>query len=80
MDYTITTSPDQDVVLGIAAKGNNQIPQDALNDLVTAALLTLEARQREGFLNTIAANDGVQTLETLANTAATQPSPNTTTP
>jgi hypothetical protein len=59
MTYTINTTPEQDVVLGIAAQANNnETPQQALNDIVTAALLTLQARQEDSFISTIRANEG----------------------
>lgn len=79
MDYTLTftTTADQDVALGIAAKTNNETPEQVLTGLVTAALLTLVARQRDGFLNTISTNAGLQTLETLATAAQAAPDPDT---
>ena len=81
MTYTINTTPEQDVVLGIAAQANNnETSQQALNDIVTAALLTLQARQEDSFISTIRANEGEETLEAQANAAQQNPNPNETAP
>lgn len=66
MVYSITTTAEQEIVLGIAAQNSNQAQQQILNDIVMQALSSLEDAQRESYLATIAANDGLQTLETLA--------------
>lgn len=34
MTYTITTSPEQEIVLGIAAQGVNQAQSQVLNSIV----------------------------------------------
>lgn len=67
MVYTIDTTAEQEIVLGIAAKSGNQTNDQLVSGLITTALAELEFEQRKGFLSTIEQNDGIETLQQLAS-------------
>lgn len=74
--YTITTTAEQEVLLGIMSKQSGQTAQQIVSEITTQALATFESQQEDGFLAAIRQNDGLQTLSDLAAAAQANPNPN----
>lgn len=71
--YTINTTAEQDIALALIASAGKEQPQDVITRLASNFLGGLVTSQADGYVATIRANNGLQSLQALAQAP---PNPN----